>query len=124
MLIPGWAHHKSLYIKDTSIPFFFNDLTDNKKKKYVTMDIDKFVQQVLIHLPPNRYLHISFLFDLFNFILSYRKKTLSKNWESLKILFNLSYITLTNSGTNTSETIDINLIKIFNEGPDVSLHEW
>ena len=32
--------------------FFFNDLANDKKKKYLTMDIDKFVQQILIHLPP------------------------------------------------------------------------
>ena len=35
--------------------FFFNDLANNKKKKYVTMDIDKFVQQILIHLPPKNF---------------------------------------------------------------------
>ena len=36
--------------------------------------------------------------------------------------FYINYINLTNNGTNTSDTIDINLIKIFNEGPDVSLN--
>lgn len=38
------------------------------------------------------------------------------------IYFYINYINLTNNGTNTSETIDINLIKIFNDGPDVSLN--
>ena len=32
------------------VTFFFNDLAHNKKKTYLTMDIEKFVQQILIHI--------------------------------------------------------------------------
>lgn len=35
--------------------FSLNDLAHDKKKTYVTMDIDKFVQQILIHLPPKNF---------------------------------------------------------------------
>ena len=34
---------------------FFNDLANDKKKTYLTMDIDKFVQQILIYLPPKNF---------------------------------------------------------------------
>jgi len=37
------------------VTFFFNDLAHNKKKTYLTMDIEKFVQQILIHLPPKNF---------------------------------------------------------------------
>ncbi|WP_367103126.1 transposase, partial [Fusobacterium gastrosuis] len=37
------------------VTFFFNDLANDKKKTYVTMNIDKFVQQILIHLPPKNF---------------------------------------------------------------------
>jgi len=49
------AEYKIINYDNKKVTFFFNDLADNKKKKYVTMDIDKFVQQVLIHLPPKNF---------------------------------------------------------------------
>ena len=49
------AEYKISYYDNEKVTFFFNDLADDKKKKYVTMDIDKFVQQILIHLPPKNF---------------------------------------------------------------------
>lgn len=49
------AEYKIAYYDNEKVTFFFNDLADDKKKKYVTMDIDKFVQQILIHLPPKNF---------------------------------------------------------------------
>lgn len=49
------AEYKITYYDNEKVTFFFNDLADDKKKKYVTMDIDKFVQQILIHLPPKNF---------------------------------------------------------------------
>ena len=49
------AEYKIINYDNKKVTFFFNDLADDKKKKYVTMDIDKFVQQILIHLPPKNF---------------------------------------------------------------------
>ena len=49
------AEYKIVSYDKEKVTFFFNDLSDNKKKKYVTMDINKFVQQILIHLPPKNF---------------------------------------------------------------------
>ena len=49
------AEYKIVSYDKEKVTFFFNDLADNKKKKYVTMDINKFVQQILIHLPPKNF---------------------------------------------------------------------
>ena len=53
--VPSIAEYKITYYDNEKVTFFFNDLADDKKKKYVTMDIDKFVQQILIHLPPKNF---------------------------------------------------------------------
>ena len=80
------AEYKIAYYDNEKVTFFFNDLADDKKKKYVTMDIDKFVQQILIHLPPKNFKMINrFGFygrnitaKLRNIVKKY-KKTLSKS---------------------------------------------
>ena len=80
------AEYKITYYDNEKVTFFFNDLADDKKKKYVTMDIDKFVQQILIHLPPKNFKMINrFGFygrnitaKLRNIVKKY-KKTLSKS---------------------------------------------
>ena len=46
------AEYKITYYDNEKVTFFFNDLADDKKKKYVTMDIDKFVQQILTNSHP------------------------------------------------------------------------
>jgi len=38
------AEYKITYYDNEKVTFFFNDLANDKKKTYVTMDIDKFVQ--------------------------------------------------------------------------------
>lgn len=80
------AEYKIAYYDNEKVTFFFNDLADDKKKKYVTMDIDKFVQQILIHLSPKNFKMINrFGFyernitaKLRNIVKKY-KKTLSKS---------------------------------------------
>ena len=80
------AEYKITHYDNEKVTFFFNDLADDKKKKYVTMDIDKFVQQILIHLSPKNFKMINrFGFyernitaKLRNIVKKY-KKTLSKS---------------------------------------------
>ena len=49
------AEYKITYYDNEKVTFFFNDLANDKKKTYLTMDINKFVQQILIHLPPKNF---------------------------------------------------------------------
>jgi len=85
-MFPLLLNTKSLIMIMKKLLYFFNDLADDKKKKYVTMDIDKFVQQILIHLPPKNFKMINrFGFygrnitaKLRNIVKKY-KKTLSKS---------------------------------------------
>ena len=44
------AEYKITYYDNEKVTFSFNDLAHNKKKIYLTMDIEKFVQQILIHI--------------------------------------------------------------------------
>ena len=46
------AEYKITEIDDDKVTFFFNDLANNKKKTYITMPAEKFISQILIHLPP------------------------------------------------------------------------
>ena len=45
------AEYKITEIDDDNVTFFFNDLANNKKKTYITMPAEKFISQILIHLP-------------------------------------------------------------------------
>ena len=59
-------------------------------KKYVTMDIDKFIQQVLIHLPPKNFKMINRFGFYGNNISTKLKDTIKstrKNFLNLNILF-------------------------------------
>ncbi len=49
------AEYKISDISDDSVTFFFYDLKLDKKKTFVTMPIHKFIQQILIHLPPKNF---------------------------------------------------------------------
>ena len=49
------AEYKIADITDDSVTFFFNDLANNKKKTRITMPADKFISQILIHLPPKNF---------------------------------------------------------------------
>ncbi len=53
------AEYKISDISDKEVTFFFNDLKNDKKKTFVTMEINKFIQQVLIHLPPKNFKSVS-----------------------------------------------------------------
>ena len=53
------AEYKITDISDKEVTFFFNDLKNDKKKTFVTMEINKFIQQVLIHLPPKNFKSVS-----------------------------------------------------------------
>ena len=49
------AEYKITEIDDDNVTFFFNDLANNKKKTYITMPAEKFISQILIHLPPKNF---------------------------------------------------------------------
>ena len=49
------AEYKITEIDDDKVTFFFNDLANNKKKTYITMPAEKFISQILIHLPPKNF---------------------------------------------------------------------
>ena len=49
------AEYKITEIDDGKVTFFFNDLANNKKKTYITMPAEKFISQILIHLPPKNF---------------------------------------------------------------------
>lgn len=49
------AEYKISEIDDDKVTFFFNDLANNKKKTYITMPAEKFISQILIHLPPKNF---------------------------------------------------------------------
>ena len=49
------AEYKITEIDDDNVTFFFNDLANNKKKTYITMPAEKFISQILIHLPPKTF---------------------------------------------------------------------
>ena len=49
------AEYKISDISQDSVSFFFYDLKLNKKKTFVTMPIDKFIKQIIIHLPPKNF---------------------------------------------------------------------
>ena len=49
------AEYKITEIDDDNVAFFFNDLANNKKKTYITMPAEKFISQILIHLPPKNF---------------------------------------------------------------------
>ena len=48
------AEYKITEIDDDKVTFFFNDLA-NKKKTFITMSAEKFISQILIHLPPKNF---------------------------------------------------------------------
>ena len=75
------AEYKITEIDDGKVTFFFNDLANNKKKTYITMPAEKFISQILIHLPPknfkmvNRYgflMNLKRLWNLLRKILPYQ----------------------------------------------------
>ena len=49
------AEYKITEIDDGKVTFFFNDLANNKKKTYITIPAEKFISQILIHLPPKNF---------------------------------------------------------------------
>ena len=49
------AEYKITEIDDDNVTFFFNDLANNKKKTFITMPAEKFISQILIHLPPKNF---------------------------------------------------------------------
>ena len=49
------AEYKITEIDDDKVTFFFNDLANNKKKTFITMSVEKFISQILIHLPPKNF---------------------------------------------------------------------
>lgn len=49
------AEYKITEIDDDKVTFFFNDLANNKKKTFITMSDEKFISQILIHLPPKNF---------------------------------------------------------------------
>lgn len=49
------AEYKITEIDDGKVTFFFNDLANNKKKIYIIMPAEKFISQILIHLPPKNF---------------------------------------------------------------------
>lgn len=49
------AEYKITHITDDEVTFFFYDLANNKKKTYFTMSVQKFISQILIHLPPKNF---------------------------------------------------------------------
>ena len=49
------AEYKITEIDDDKVTFFFNDLANNKKKTFITMSAEKFISQILIHLPPKNF---------------------------------------------------------------------
>ena len=49
------AEYKITEIDDDKVTFFFNDLADSKKKTFITMSAEKFISQILIHLPPKNF---------------------------------------------------------------------
>lgn len=53
------ANYKIVNVTEKEVTFFFHDLANNKEKTYVTMSREKFIQQVLIPLPPKHFKMIS-----------------------------------------------------------------
>ena len=49
------AEYKITEIDDDKVTFFFNDLANNKKKTFITMSAEKFISQILIHLPSKNF---------------------------------------------------------------------
>lgn len=49
------AEYKITDISEDEVTFFFHDLKNGKKEAFVTMKTDKFIKQVLIHLPPKNF---------------------------------------------------------------------
>ena len=72
------AEYKITEITDKEVTFFFNDLKNNKEKTYRTMEINKFIQQVLIHLPPKNFKSV----NRFGF---YARRISNKLKEAIKI---------------------------------------
>jgi putative transposase len=48
------VEYKITEVDDDKVTFFFNNLANNKKKTYITMSAEKFISQILIHLPPKK----------------------------------------------------------------------
>ena len=49
------AEYKITDITDNEVTFFYNDLANDKQKTFITMPIQKFVSQILIHVPPKNF---------------------------------------------------------------------
>ena len=49
------AEYKITDITDKEVTFFFNNLANDKKETYITMPIERFISQILIHLPPKNF---------------------------------------------------------------------
>ena len=56
------AEYKITEIDDDKVTFFFNDLANNKKKTFITMSAEKFILQILIHLPPKNFKMVNLLY--------------------------------------------------------------
>ena len=80
------AEYKITYYDNEKVTFFFNDLANDKKKTYVTMDIDKFVQQILIHLPPKNFKMIN-RFGFYGRNITAKLRNTKKVFLNLYILF-------------------------------------
>ena len=49
------AEYKITDITDNEVTFFYNDLANDKEKTYVTIPIQDFISQILIHVPPKNF---------------------------------------------------------------------
>ena len=76
------AEYKITYYDNEKVTFFFNDLANDKKKTYVTMNIDKFVQQILIHLPPKNFKMIN-RFGFYGRNISVKLKNTMKKYKKI-----------------------------------------
>ncbi|KDE65689.1 hypothetical protein IX329_002610 [Fusobacterium necrophorum] len=95
------AEYKIVNFNDKEVTFFYQDLADNKNKKYRTMPIDEFVQQILIHLPPKNFKSIS-RFGFYARHLNSKLKKVILNFKKKK-QFELSFYV-----KSSLETFDIN----------------
>lgn len=49
------AEYKILVFSDNKVTFYYKALSNNKKKVEVTMDVEKFLSKLIIHIPPKNF---------------------------------------------------------------------
>ena len=75
--------YKITEIDDDKVTFFFNDLANNKKKNYITTPVEKFISQIMLHLPPKKFKMVK----RYGFYSRYIFHKLKKAIESFKKIF-------------------------------------